>query len=371
MNSKISVRKCEEYDLNKIINLISDIYSKTGGPEVHGKKVLLKPNILSENDPEKCVSTHPVVVEAMIRFLQSKGATVFVGDSPAIHTQRFRGEKCGIRQVVELTGAIWVDFLLDPVEKKIRNHDVRIASIVDKVDLIISLPKFKTHELMYFTGAVKNTFGLLPGFSKAKQHALFSDRNRFGKFLVDLNEAITPDYFLMDGIMGMEGPGPGTKGYPINIGLLFGSTNPLAMDLIATRVAGYDPLAIPTSKIALVRKIWLKSEDDITYDGPEINSLIKTDFKRIPIKTNNNISVQFIKKRIPFLRKFERRPFFIHDKCTGCHKCVNICPMRAIEPDQSNRTRIVLTDNRCIRCFCCAEVCTDDAIDIRVKIFGV
>ena len=123
MNNKISVRKCKEYDLNKIIDLISDIYTKTDGPDVQGKKVLLKPNILSENDPAKCVSTHPVVVEAMIRFLQSKGATVFVGDSPAIHTHRFRGEKCGIRQVCELTGATWVDFMVNPVEKKIRNRD--------------------------------------------------------------------------------------------------------------------------------------------------------------------------------------------------------------------------------------------------------
>ena len=83
---------------------------------------------------------------------------------------------------------------------------------------------------------------------------LFSDRNGFGKFLVDLNEAITPDYFLMDGIMGMEGPGPGPKGFPIAIGLLLGSTNPLALDMIASRIAGYDPLAIPTSKTALFKK---------------------------------------------------------------------------------------------------------------------
>ena len=222
MNSKISVRKCEEYDLHKVSDIISDIYKATDGPDVQGKRVLVKPNILSDNDPARCVSTHPVVVEAMVRFLQSKGATVLVGDSPAIHLHRFRAEKSGILDVCKRTGVEWADFIDNPIEKKIKNRNVRIAAIVDKVDLIISLPKFKSHELEYFTGAIKNTLGLVPGLSKARQHAAFADRDGFGEFLVDLNEVVMPDYFLMDGIMGMEGPGPGTKGIPVFIGLLLG-----------------------------------------------------------------------------------------------------------------------------------------------------
>jgi uncharacterized protein (DUF362 family) len=219
MNNKISIRKCREYDLQQVSDLISDIYLKTDGPDVTGKRVLVKPNILTDDDPSKCISTHPVVVEAMVRFLQYKGATVLVGDSPAVHTQKFKGLKSGIFRVCESTGAEWVDFMTNPVEKSLRKGKIRVASIVDQVDLIISLPKFKNHELVYFTGAIKNTLGLVPGFSKGKQHALHQDRSKFGEFLVDLNEAVTPDYFLMDGIMGMEGPGPG-RGLPIEIGLL-------------------------------------------------------------------------------------------------------------------------------------------------------
>jgi uncharacterized protein (DUF362 family)/Pyruvate/2-oxoacid:ferredoxin oxidoreductase delta subunit len=371
MNSKISVRKCKEYDLHEVFEHISDIYKKTDGPEVHGKRVLVKPNLLSENDPEKCVTTHPVVVEAMILFLQSKGATVFVGDSPAVHTHRFRGEKSGIYKACETTGAKWVDFMVKPVEKKIKNRKIRIAAIVGQVDLIISLPKFKNHELVYFTGAIKNTLGLLPGFSKAKQHALHKDRNRFGEFLVDLNETITPDYFLIDAIMGMEGPGPGPKGFPIAIGLLLGSTNPLVLDIIASQIAGYDPIVIPTSKTALFRKKWLQSVEDIEYDGPKISTIIVRSFKKIPITGNNNIALQFVMRRIKFLKKLERRPVFIHENCTACQKCVNICPVQAIQPLHTKKTHIVLTDSKCIRCFCCAEVCTDDAVQIRVKVFGV
>ena len=370
MNNKVSVRNCKEYDVNEVYNIISDIYRKTDGPDVKGKRVLVKPNILTDDDPAKCISTHPVVVEAMIRYLQSIGATVLVGDSPAVHTQKFKGEKSGIYKVCVVTEAKWVDFTVNPVEKKLRKGKIKIAAIVDQVDLIISLPKFKNHELVYFTGAIKNTLGLVPGFIKAKQHALHQNRNRFGEFLVNLNEAVTPDYFLMDAIMGMEGPGPG-NGLPTKIGLLLGSTNPLALDMIASRIAGYDPMIVPTSKTALFRKNWLQSEDDINYDGPEISTIIKQGFTKIPVSNINNIAMQFVMKRIKFLRKLERRPVFIHENCTGCQKCVNICPVQAIQPLPSKKTHIVLTDSKCIRCFCCSEVCTDDAIEIRRKIFGV
>jgi len=370
MNNKIAVRKCREYDLHKVLDLISEIYIKTDGPDVSGKRVLVKPNILTDDNPAKCISTHPVVVEAMVRYLQSKGATVLIGDSPAIHTQRFKGEKAGIWNVCEATGATWVDFTLNPVEKKLNKGRIRIASIADQVDLIISLPKFKNHELVYFTGAIKNTLGLVPGFSKGKQHALYQDRNRFGEFLVDLNEAVTPDYFLMDGITGMEGPGPG-KGWPTEIGLLLGSTNPLVLDIIGSRVAGYDPMIIPTTRTALFRKNWLHSVNDIIYDGPELSSIIKEGFKKIPVSHSNNIAIQFVMKRIKFLRKLERRPVFIHENCTGCQKCVSICPVKAINPLPSKKSHIVLTDSKCIRCFCCSEVCMDDAVEIRRKVFGV
>jgi uncharacterized protein (DUF362 family)/Pyruvate/2-oxoacid:ferredoxin oxidoreductase delta subunit len=370
MNNKIAIRKCNEYEMNEVYDLISEIYKQTDGPEVRGKKVLVKPNILTDDDPAKCISTNPVVVEAMIRFLQSKGATVMVGDSPAVHTQKFRGEISGIFNVCQITGAKWIDFMANPVEKKLRNGKIRVASVINEVDLIISLPKFKNHELVYFTGAIKNTLGIVPGFSKGKQHALHQDRTKFGEFLVDLNEAVTPDYFLMDGIMGMEGPGPG-RGFPVTIGLLLGSTNPLVLDMIASRIAGYEPLVIPTSRVAFFRKKWLQSEDDIIYDGPDIKSIIKKSFVKVPISTTNNIALKFVMKRIKFLKKLERRPVFIQENCTGCQKCVNICPVQAILPRPLKETDILLTDSKCIRCFCCSEVCTDNAVEIRRKVFGV
>jgi ferredoxin len=245
-----------------------------------------------------------------------------------------------------------------------------MASVINEVDLIISLPKLKNHELVYLTGAIKNTLGLVPGFSKAKQHALHQDRESFSRFLVDLSEAVTPHFYLMDGIMGMEGPGPG-QGMPVRTGVLIGSTNPLALDVTASRIAGYLPMDIPTNRIALSRGLWLKSFDEIEYNGPEIDSIIKTDFKRIHISPNGNISFRFLRNRLEFLRKLERRPVFNHLNCTGCRECIRICPQNAIAMHHSIRNHVVLTDRKCIRCFCCSEVCKHYAVDIKRKLIGI
>lgn len=370
MNRTTALRKCGDYDFGSVYEKIADIYKTCSGPELKNKKVLIKPNILSDDLPDRCISTNPVVVEAMIRFAQENGAScVMVGDSPAVHLRGFRPVKSGILGVCEKTGAEWVDFTRNASELKLRNGKIRIASAVNSADIIISLPKLKNHELVYFTGAIKNTLGLVPGFSKSKQHALHQDRESFSRFLVDLCETVTPGFFLMDGVMGMEGHGPG-QGDPVFTGILAGSTNPVALDIIASSVAGYTPSDIPTTRYALSRGIWLSSLNDIVYDGPDLGTVVKKDFKRIPVTANANISLKFIRNRVSFLRRLEKRPVFLHDKCTGCRECIKICPQNAIEMDQVKQNFVVLTDKKCIRCFCCSEVCKYQAVKIKRKFIG-
>lgn len=370
MNTKVAVRSCNDYNIDDIIKLINDIYVSCEGPPVKNKKVLLKPNILIDADPSRCVSTHPSVVEAMIRFLQSEGATVYVGDSPSIHVRNFRPVKSGIFQVCEKTGAEWVDFLVNTSDVPLGNGKIRIASFIREADLIISLPKFKNHELMIFTGAVKNTLGLVPGFTKAKQHALYQDRDRFASFLLDLNDSVTPHFFIMDGIMGMEGPGPG-QGSPVKMGMLIGSSNPVALDIVATTFAGYDPLTIPTNYLAISRGKWLNDSGEIHYDGPEKETLIKPDFKKIADTGSKNTVYKFIFNRLKNIRRLQRRPVFIHQNCIGCRECIKICPQNAIVMHREKKNWVVLTDSKCIRCFCCSEVCQSNAVEIRRKLLGV
>lgn len=370
MDRTVAVRECAEYGFNEVYSCVAEIYRSCRGPSLSGKRVLIKPNILSDDSPSKCISTHPVVVEAMIRFAQAEGASaVAVGDSPAVHLRGFKPVKSGIYEVCRKTGAEWTDFTKKPSELTLRNGRIKIASAVKRADIIISLPKLKNHELVYFTGAIKNTLGLVPAFSKARQHALHQDRESFSRFLVELNEALMPSFFLLDGIMGMEGRGPG-QGDPVRTGFLAGSSNPLALDIIAGSLIGYDHIDLPVCRFALSRGIWLASADEIEYDGPELEALVKSDFKKIPVRGNTNISLGFIKNRIPFLRKLDKRPVFLNEKCTGCGQCISICPTSAISLDPVRQNHVTLTDRECIRCFCCSEVCPSNAIQVRRKLIG-
>ncbi|MDR2585015.1 MAG: DUF362 domain-containing protein [Prevotellaceae bacterium] len=365
MNPIVSCRPCPEYDADKIIPLLEEIYSQTQGPLLEGKTVLLKPNILFDEAPNKAVTTHPVFIEAVIRFLQSqKVSKIFVGDAPAMHTASFVPRKSGIWDVCQKTGAEWVFFGKKSVTCSLPSGKVPVTSIVHEVDYFFSLPKLKTHELMGFTGAIKNSFGLIPHLHKARQHAFRRSAAVMASFFIDLNEAILPDYIFMDGIVAMEGPGPG-NGHPYPLNLILGSTNPLALDIIATKIIGYHPLEIETNHEGLKRKKWLTSMEEVVVQGIHIEQHIKSDFKIIRKVSLWKMSFGIVMRRIPFLRRLERRPVFAENRCIGCKACVEICPVGALFIHPKNRKKVVISNKKCIHCFCCHEVCPNSAIEIK------
>jgi len=365
MNSIVSCYSCQDYDTDRILPLLEVIYSQTQGPVLAGKTVLVKPNILTDDDPAKAVTTHPVFLEAVIRFLQNRRVEkIFVGDSPAIHSTSFKPRKSGIFDVCEKTGAEWVCFGKETVSLSLPSGKTPVTGIVHKVDYIISLPKLKTHELMGYTGAIKNTFGIIPHLHKTKQHAFHHSSESMASFLVDLNESITPGFIFMDAITAMEGPGPGS-GNPYPLHLILGSTNLLAIDIIATKIIGYDPLSIDTNSEALRRGKWLASVDEIVVKGDPIEQFIRNDFKLIQRISIWKMSRNIISKRIPGLRGTVRRPVFNKKKCTGCQSCVKICSVQALQIFPDNPKKVIFDSKKCIHCFCCHEVCQYNAIEIR------
>jgi uncharacterized protein (DUF362 family)/Pyruvate/2-oxoacid:ferredoxin oxidoreductase delta subunit len=368
MGPTVAVRRCFEYDPEEIAEHIAWLYTESYGPDPAGKTILLKPNILSDDEPIKATTTHPVVVEAVITYLQSKGATVLVGDSPTFDTRKFTGEKCGIRQIVSKCGATWVRFNEAAIIRKVGTAEIKITALITKVDLIISLSKLKNHELMILSGAIKNIFGFVPAFNKAMQHVKYPGRYKFGEFFVDLEETIKPHFHIMDGIVAMEGPGPG-NGYPKKVNVLLASVNPLALDIIASRILGYNPLDIPTNKIALDRGILLKNIDDIIIKGTDPETIVVRDFKRIDKGSEAGIIFKYFRKKIPFLRRFNERPVFNSNLCIGCSKCIDICPVKILRYDNKKKNKILVDDAKCIHCYCCHEVCRERAIEIKRKVF--
>ena len=365
MNPIVSCHSCPEYDMDRILPLLEKIYAQAQGPEVAGKTILLKPNILFDEDPIKAVTTHPVFLEAVIRFLQSRNVgKIFVGDAPAMHATSFKPLKSGIFQVCEKTGAEWVYFGKETISLSLPSGKTPVTSIVKEVDYIFSLPKLKTHELMAYTGAIKNTFGVIPNIHKTKQHAFHRSSRAMASFLVDLNESITPDFFFMDAIVAMEGPGPG-NGRPFPLQLLLGSTNPLALDIIASKIIGYNPSYIETNTEALKRKKWLASAEEIVVEGNDIKQCIRNDFKLIQKESLLKMGFGILLRRIPLLRRLERRPVFFKNRCVGCKACVNICSVQAIHISPENPKKVIFSNKKCIHCFCCHEVCPHNAIEIK------
>ena len=368
MAATVAIRQCYKYDPDEILKDIEWLYIEGNGPDPSGKRILLKPNITTDISPEQQATTHPAIVEAVIKYLQSRGATIVVGDSPALETDKFTGKISGIRQVVEKCGATWVKFNRLTINKKVGGSSVKITGLTEETDLIISLPKLKNHELLYFSGAMKNVFGLVPGINKMIQHAKFPDKYSLAKFFVDLEEVVKPHFHIMDGIVAMQGPGP-VSGYPKRVNLLLASVNPLALDIVASSVIGYDPVKIPINKIALERGALLSDIEDIQIKGPDIKDIFVSDFKRIKTGSATGIVLKHLKDKLPLLKKLDKKPVFDKNHCIGCKNCINICPSQALSRDIISATKIILKDELCIRSFCCHEVCTERAITVRRKIF--
>ena len=115
-----------------------------------------------------------------------------------------------------------------------------------EADALISVCKMKTHALEYITGAVKNQYGCVQGFHKAKGHTLYSDPVSFARMLGDLNRLVKPRLYILDGITAMEGNGP-TSGDPVPMRLLLLSADPVALDSVFCHLIHLDPQLVPTN----------------------------------------------------------------------------------------------------------------------------
>jgi len=371
MNKKVGIERCASYDPSEVYEALKRAVELSGDLDVAGKTVLLKPNILSDTPPEKAVCTHPAFLEAAIRLVREMGAKrIFAGDSPGLQPPGFSAKASGLGEVIRKNDAEWVDFTKGKIDVACPEGKVvkkfTMTQVVKEVDMIISIPKLKTHQLMYFTGAMKNIFGLIPSVAKSPYHARFSSRESFAAMIVDLNLAVKPAYAFMDAIIGMEGHGP-AAGNPRQVGLVMASSNLLAMDVAATTVMCYPPSGIPVSKDALSRGYWLTSFDEIEYPGLSPADVRIPDFVKLPLKRARSQFLDFVLPG-PLRRlrdSLEPVPEINHDTCIHCGDCSRICASNAITPTGEGKARREIIDyRRCIRCFCCHEICPVKAIGV-------
>ncbi len=318
-----------------------------------GDRVLLKVNLLSAREPEKAVTTHPEVVRAVAQAVKEAGGTPYIGDSPS-----GRFSKRALRKVYKRSGLEAVSNeegiplnwdtgsrRLD-IPDGVRLKQSSVCDFVLEADKIIALPKLKTHSLQYMTLACKIMFGAIPGLTKAKYHAQFRKRAAFADMILDIMTFIKPGLYIMDGILGMQGQGPGS-GDPVNLNWLLASTDPVAMDIAVCRLIGIEPIAIPALKRAKVRKLW---PEDIEYP-----ILAPEDIAYQEFKLPNTADYLLTGKKPP-----SKKPM-VTEKCVACGDCEEICPKDAV---QIKGKRASVDYSKCIRCFCCHEVCPEKAIDL-------
>lgn len=358
--SKVSIVECETYDFTEVKRAIRIAVENSDFPDVFGKKVLLKPNVLSDSLPEKAITTHPTVLKAVIQLVKDKGAKkVYVGDSPALQNKRFIPKISKINEICEEENVEWVDFTIKPINKKlpIAYHNVTIANIIDEIDLSISISKFKTHEFMYATGSMKNMFGLMPGMKKSAQHLRHPSRSSFARLICGIISISKVEYTIMDAVIGMEGPGP-ANGYPREVGKILAGNDPLAVDIAQATMMGYDPMKLPIIKCGLENRVTeISSVQDIEYPLFNANNLIIKDYQRVGRNSTSDVDEN---GESEYLLRYI--PEFDVEKCIHCKKCIDICPANALTFENE---KVCIDELKCIRCYCCHEVCPVNAISVE------
>ncbi|MDC7222173.1 MAG: DUF362 domain-containing protein [Spirochaetales bacterium] len=368
MSVPVALLKCESYEQGEIDRQLSRLTELTDFPDVKGKRVLLKPNLLSGSTPDRAVTTHPEVLRGAIKLMQNQGAaSVVVGDSPGVGSPLAAARKAGLYQVCEECGAEWVVFdETEPYncEEALLHNQFMLTKEVSRAEIIVSLPKMKTHGLLYFTGAMKNLFGLIPGLNKSGFHMRYPDKKDFAQLVADLNLTVRADYAIMDGIVAMEGRGPG-NGTPRPMNLLLGSADLLALDIAASGLIGYDGPRLPLHEALLKSSLWINNPEQIEYRGEPWEEFRCEDFQRIPTIPD------YVGMVPPLLRPLLKnlivpRPFFRHKSCVLCGKCLEICSPKALSFKGEGKARKVAIDyDKCIRCYCCDEVCPVGAIHLK------
>ncbi len=360
----VSIQPLNNYAPEQVRAALEQVLAPLGGMEafVHpGRKVLIKPNLLAGKSPEKAVTTHPEIVRQVILLAQGAGGIVSVGDSPGIGSPESVARKCGILQVVEETGARFAPFV-ESVPVSVREgtfHQLEVAREVLDAEVIINLPKLKTHQMMGFTGAVKNLFGAVVGMRKVRLHLQAgADPAFFALMLLELSERFPPALSIMDAVVGMEGNGPGS-GDPIQIGALLASPHPLALDTVATALVGLSERQVWTQRVARETGRPGSCLEEIAVIGPALASLRPKRFLPAP-SMDVGFGLPTPLKRV--LRETLTARPEIMEECVRCGDCVRHCPPQAMTLD---RTGVRIDYRKCIRCFCCQELCPHGAIHTR------
>ena len=372
MSSTVSIVRCQTYrekdvrdGLRRSLHLIGGIESLVR----KGDRVLLKPNLLAAKPPGKAVTTHPSIIREMIEIVREGGGVPFIGDSPGIGTAAKVAEKAGIAAIAKSMDCPVVEFnrpVFPPESGGKTFKNIEIDQAVLDADVVINLPKWKTHAQMFLTLGVKNLFGCVSGTKKALWHLKAGeDRSLFARVLVDIYELVRPGLTVLDGITGMEGNGPGS-GPAVPLGLILASRDALSVDQVVCDLLGIPRPSLMTNRVALDRGL---GREAIEITGEKMEDVRIPHFQFPSLSRVDWNLPGFVKKALK--NALTARPVIDGTACKNCGQCAEICPPKALRVKEEMPS---FDYGRCIRCFCCLEVCPEGAVAIKqgwaVKLAG-
>lgn len=360
--SRVVVAGCASYDPAAVAAALAEALAALGGIAafVHaGQTVLIKPNLLSPRSPELAVTTHPELVrQVVLQCVRGGAARIWVGDSPAgQHTETDLWARTGMTAALADTPALLKSWHTKQTPLACGDDVLAVPEWYPEVDVVISLPKLKTHSLTTLTCGLKNMFGMVSGRAKAKFHSTYPSPQSVSAFLVRVYAALTPHLTIADAVTAMEGNGP-SNGQPRFVGVLLASRDAVALDASACAVLRLPPAAVPMIRLAAQAHLGHLEASRIECVGSGVATL-----RAARLRPSVSRFLRYIPEPVFRLvtRLFRLRPVIQRPQCVKCGICAGICPREAIR-EQAEDGYPLIEPAQCIVCFCCMESCPRGAI---------
>jgi len=291
------------YAVEEAIDLLGGIKKITG----HGKRIMLKPNLVT---PDSRATTKPEVIKALALLMKDAGKEVTIGEGSAAATgfnataeaiyqtrnpeildpmQQYVFDQLGYTELAESLGIPLINLHTgEMVDIKVPDafvYDrITVHKSLSEIDLLCSVPMMKTHVLATVTLGMKNLIGLYPGQAYCTVRSCVHDASAekgspgIAFEILDMVKACTPGLVVIDGSTAMEGDGP-SNGELVDANLIIAGTNPLATDMVAAHVMGFDKSEVPTFTTAVESGMKPASLDEIEIRG-ENTSNVRMAFKK-------------------------------------------------------------------------------------------
>ena len=364
--SRVAVARCPSYSAADVGAALAEAIGAADGFSVFvrpGQTVLIKPNLFGAHPPEHAGTTHPQLVREVVLSCFNAGAgRVWVGDSPvAMRSEADLWSRTGMVAAVEGTGAELKSWQVRQTPLVCGGDVLAVPDWYSRVDVVISLPKLKTHSLTTITCGLKNVYGMVSGPAKSQFHVKYPSPQAMSAFLVRVFARIKPQLTIADAVVAMEGNGP-AHGRPSPVGLLLASRDAVALDAIACTALRIPPGTVPMIRLAAADGLGLMDESRIDCVGSGVSHLKSVSLKPSVAKYLGRIPEPVFRIATRVLRL---RPGIRNRLCARCGICSGICPKKAIRKDAG--TGYPAIDKRaCIDCFCCVESCPEGAIVVQL-----